>query len=388
MNRISKKIQKFINLESSGGFFLLISAIIAMLWANTSPSTYNSFIHAKISMNIFGFVLDMTTESAVNDGLMSIFFLVVGIELRSEIKEGSLSSIRNVSFPAIMAICGFVAPAVIYLTVTGFNPASIKGWAIPTATDIAFAMGALMIFGSRVPAGLKLALLALAIIDDLLAIITIAIFYTSDINTHYLLLSASVLIAMLIISKILKVRATGVYMIMGVLLWAFTLKSGIHATLAGIALAFILPYKGVDKDPRSPAKIVEQSCHSYVSFLIVPLFTICNAGIYILDIGFKDITNPVTIGVGFGLLLGKVIGISGSAFLMNKFNVVKFPKNVTFPMIVGMSFLGAIGFTMALFVGALSGQNPVYYKAGIVCASILAALLGYIALDKSLPKKQ
>ena len=372
--KLTKKIENFIKLESTGGLILFVSAIIALLWANISPDTYHSFLTEKSTISILGSnPLTLTTEQVVNDVLMTLFFFVVGVELKIEMKEGSLSSLRKTMLPALMALCGFLCPALIYCIVTEFNPSVLNGWAIPTATDIAFALGILSLFGERVPRNLKLLLLALAL------------FYAKHIDLTYLALFFATSALCVVMNKIWKIRNIGIYVFVGMILWCFAFNSGIHSTLAGIVMAFTIPFKGSESSPSSPAKIAQQAALPYSSFLIIPLFTIVNAGVYLMNATSSDFTNQVTVGLALGLIIGKTIGISSSALICFKLNIFKIPNNVTKRMIVAVSTLGGVGFTVALFVGGLSGITPIHYKLGIFIGTIISAIIGMLMLNHELP---
>ncbi|UKA04475.1 Na+/H+ antiporter NhaA [Photobacterium damselae] len=385
--KLTKKIEQFIKLESTSGLILLTSAIFALIWANVSPVTYSSFLQTTTSISLFNSsTLTLTTTELINDVLMALFFFVVGVELKVEIMEGSLSSVRKTMLPATMAMFGFILPAIIYSISIHFDQELIKGWAIPTATDIAFALGILSIFGERVPRNLKLLLLALAVIDDLFGIITIAIFYTSHIDYVYLGLFFSTILLCVVFNKYAGIRNIGIYFFMFALMWVFAHKSGIHSTIAGIALAFTMPFKGTPTSPTSPAKVTQKAILPYSSFVIIPLFTIANAGVYLLDATPSDLLNNVTIGLILGLVLGKMVGISLSAIICFKLKIFKIPKGVTNGMILSIAALGGIGFTVALFVGGLSGVTPIHYKLGIFIGTALSAVIGATLLHINLPR--
>jgi len=385
MKRLKEHFDDFVALDSAGGILLIISAFVALTWANVEKESYESFLHLPFSFNFIGLRLDMGFYHFVNDGLMAVFFLMVGAELREELKEGHLSSWDKIVFPLSLAVAGFFLPAFIYLSVNGFSEESMSGWAISTATDIAFALGILSLFSKRVPVGLKVTLLALAIFDDLMAIVVIALGYSQGIDMTYLGLSAGLSLLLFVMNR-MKVSNLVAYFLVGFVLWVFMVKSGVHATLSGVVLAFAIPYKL--EDGRSPLKDIAHSMHEFVAFFIIPLFTICNAGVYLLDIGLDAFSNLVTVGIIAGLLLGKGIGIFGMAVLMIKCKFVKMPEGVDFPMLLGMSVMGGIGFTMALFIGGLSGIDPVAYKLGVIVASLLAVIIGCTILHFSLPKKE
>lgn len=385
MKRLKKHVEDFIALESAGGIVLIISALIALAWANIDHEGYEHFLHLPFAANLLGLELNLGFSHFVNDGLMAIFFLMVGAELREEVKEGHLSSLDKVILPFGLALAGFVLPAGIYLLMTGGDIETLSGWAIPTATDIAFALGILSLFGKRVPIGLKVTLLALAIFDDLMAIIVIAIGYSKGIDTTYLALAAG-MTALLFAMKWFRIINLSAYFTVGFFLWAFMVKSGVHATLSGVILAFALPYGPTRDEGKMPLKDIQHSMHEFVAFLVVPLFTICNAGIHFEGMGLHTIFNPVALAIGTSLVAGKTIGIFVIAVLLISTGIVKKPEGTTYPMLLGMAMIAGIGFTMSLFIGGLSDIDPISYKVGVLAGTAIAAILGSIVLYFSLPK--
>ncbi|WP_137297194.1 Na+/H+ antiporter NhaA [Psychromonas sp. SP041] len=384
MKRLKKHIEDFIALESAGGIALIMSAIVALAWSNLGNASYEQFLHLPLKFNMLGLEVDLGLHHFANEGLMAIFFLLVAAELREEVKEGRLSSFEQLALPVNLAFSGFVMPACIFLLLTGFSADTISGWAISTTTDIAFALGILGLFSKRVPLGLKVTLLALAIFDDLMAIVVIAIGYSKGIDTTYIMLSGAAVIV-LFAMKYCRVVNLVPYFIVGFVLWAFMVKSGVHATLSGVILAFAIPY-GPTEDKRMPLKDIQHSLHEFVAFFVVPLFTICNAGVYIENVSFDNLLDPISIIIATSLFVGKTVGIFIIACFLILTGWVKKPDNTTFPMLLGMSMIAGIGFTMSLFIGELSDIDPVSYKVGVLLGTTISAVGGSIVLWFSLPK--
>lgn len=317
----------------------------------------------------------------INDGLMAIFFLLVALEIKREAREGALASWQQAALPVYAAIGGIAVPALLFLTIVGWDSVAAKGWAIPAATDIAFALGVLSLFGNRVPVLLKTFLLTLAVVDDLAAIGIIAIFYTADLTLLALAIAAVALLA-LAAMNLMGVHGRMPYVILGVILWAAVLKSGVHATLAGVALGFAIPL-APRADGRSTAKTVEHDLHPWVSFLVLPVFAFANAGVPLAGLGLDQLTQPLTLAIITGLFVGKQVGVFGVAFLAVKAGLAKRAESLTWPMLYGASCLAGIGFTMSLFIGGLAfadveSQNAV--RLGVLTGSLLSGLLGAAVL--------
>ncbi len=378
-------IEEFIKRESSAGIVLMFATVLALIFSNAPvlSSLYAHFLHLTVEIRIGSFHLSRSLAHWVNEGLMAIFFLLVGLEVKREILEENLSSINQALLPAVAAVGGMVVPALVYVFINRHNPEFLKGWAIPTATDIAFALGVLSILGRSVPSSLKVFLMALAIIDDLGAIIIIAAFYTSDLSTLSLI-SAAFFLAILIVLNLSGVTRKAAYFIVGVLLWISVLKSGVHATLAGVALAFTIPLKTKDKNGNtiSPLREIEHNLHLWVAFLILPLFAFVNAGVELKGIRLENLFNPVPAGIMLGLFLGKQAGVFGFSFLFTKIlRVTRLPEGVSMKELYGLSVLTGIGFTMSLFINSLAfGETGPYSsidKLAILAGSLLSGLLGY-----------
>jgi len=381
---------KFFKNEASSGLLLLLCAIIAMIIANSSFATkYNDILHTYLTIGYKKFSLSMSVLHWINDGLMVIFFLVVGMEIKREILFGELKSFKKTILPISAAIGGMIVPAIIYALVNYKEP-TITGWGIPMATDIAFALGILALVGKKAPKGIVVFLTALAIVDDLGAIIVIAIFYTSQISWTAFII-ALIILATLILANKLNVNFVPIYIIGGILLWICLLKSGIHATIAGVLLGMVLPSGKNDAEfETSILYKLEETLTPWSSFVIMPIFALANSGITV-DINSLStiILTPVSLGVIFGLFIGKQIGIFGVSYILVKLKIAKLPHEVTKRHLYGASVLGGIGFTMSIFVASLSFSDEAMLSAAkisIIIASILSAILG--ALVFSLIKLQ
>jgi len=426
-NKILTPFEEFIHRQTTSGLLLMGMAILALVLANSSLSgLYQKWVHLPIGINIGGWVLEKTLQHWVNDGLMALFFFVVGLELKREILVGELAVPRQAALPIIAAMGGMVVPALIYFT---FNPDgdAARGWGIPMATDIAFAIGALVLLASRVPRALITFLVALAIVDDLGAVVVIALFYTEQLVWEALLIAA-VILGVLFVFNRAGVRQPLPYFLLGVLLWFTLLKSGVHATLAGVLTAFMIPARpkydpvrfseyvkglmvrfdashqpgksimanenlravvrtlenGVYK-VETPLQRLEQGLHMPVAFLVIPIFAFINAGIPMELAGLGDtLTHPVTMGVVFGLVLGKFIGIAGASWLALRLGIARLPAQTRFSQIAGVALLAGIGFTMAIFIAELGfASQPEYLlmaKTGVLLASLLAGIGGFVWL--------
>lgn len=379
-----KSFRDFIQLESSGGIVLFAMAVVALVITNSPLAGYYERLFAlPLSLHLGALRLEKPLLLWINDGLMAVFFMLVGLEVKREMLEGELSSINKALLPGIAAVGGMVVPALIYVYLNWGDAAAMRGWAIPMATDIAFSLGILSLFGKRLPVSLKIFLTALAIFDDIGAIVVIAIFYTKDISI-WLLAVASVLTLILFTLPRFKITSFGPYIILGALLWLCVLKSGVHATLAGILIAFAIPLKGKTPD-ASPLKTLENALHPWVAFGILPLFAFANAGVSLLGITKGHFMSPITLGIAGGLLIGKQIGIWGSTMLAIKLKWARMPHQATSLGIYGVSLVAGVGFTMSLFIGSLafsstSGAYTLVVKMGVIGGSLLAGLLGYFIL--------
>ena len=375
----------FIRHEAAGGVFLLIAAVLALVSANTALAwLYAAFLDTPVVVQIGALKLSKPLLLWINDGLMAIFFFLVALEIKRELLTGELSSRDRALLPLIAAIGGMVMPAIVYIAINHKNPAALPGWAIPAATDIAFAVAVLALLGSRVPASLKVFLLALAIIDDLGAIIIIAVFYTDNLSILSLALAAMGGLALAALNYA-DVRRFAPYLIVGIFMWVCVLKSGVHATLAGVMLGFAIPLGNRDESDTSPLLRAEHALHPWVAFGIMPLFAFANAGVSFSGMSVSSLMDGITLGIALGLLIGKTVGITGAVWLANRLGIASLPQSSTWPQIVGVAMLGGIGFTMSLFIGTLAfpdGAAAAQVRLGVLCGSITAAVLGYILLSR------
>jgi NhaA family Na+:H+ antiporter len=383
-----KAIRDFLKLESAGSVLLLIAAALAMLIAN-SPirQLYDSLLQIPLEVRAGNFEIAKPLLLWINDGLMAIFFFLVGLELKREVLEGELSKPSQIVLPAIGALGGMSIPALIYAFFNRNDPIALNGWAIPAATDIAFALGVLASLGNRVPTSLKIFLLTLAIFDDLGAIIIIAVFYTSDLSILSLLIAAMFVLALFTLNR-KDVRSITAYVLIGIALWVAVLKSGVHATLAGVLLALFIPHKG-KADESSLVKRLEHDLHPAVAFGILPIFAFANAGVPLAGLTMNSFFQPISLGIILGLFIGNQIGIFGFTWLAIKLGLAQLPTSVRWIHMYGVSFVCGIGFTMSLFISSLAFEHSgtdygVIVRLGILTGSILSALLGYIILRLSL----
>lgn len=384
-------IRKFLRLEAAGGLLLIIAAIVALIMANTPlQGAYLQFLEIPVSIKISDFGLDKPLILWINDFLMAIFFLVVGLEVKRELLEGSLAGRDKAIFPAIAALGGMIAPALIYLLFNGGNEITQQGWAIPAATDIAFALGVMALLGKRVPTELKVFLLALAIIDDLGVIVIIAFFYTSSVSMIALSLAA-LCIAILVTMNWRKVENTAAYLVIGLILWVCILKSGVHATLAGVIVGFLIPLQGTNQ--TKPSEELEHVLHPWVVYLILPIFAFANSGVQLQGVTFDGLLSPLPLGVAAGLIFGKPIGIFLFSWISVKLGFAKLPESINLKQVFAVSVLCGIGFTMSIFITGLAfdGMDEVYStysRLGILIGSTVSALLGYFMLRVVLPKQK
>jgi len=375
-------VEEFLRLEAFGGFVLVFAAGIAMVWANSpAGSFYETLLALPVSIEAGAFVLAKPLLLWINDGLMAIFFLLVGLEIKREALEGELSSLGRAALPGIAAIGGIILPALVYAAVNASDSVALRGWAIPTATDIAFALGVLALLGNRVPSSLKLFLLALAIIDDLGAIVIIAAFYTSDLAVGSLALAGAALVALAVFNQAGITRLTP-YLLVGAFVWICVLKSGVHATLAGVALAFAIPVR-VTGEGEAPLHSLERALHPWVTYAILPLFAFANAGVPFGGVTPHDLLKSVPLGLVLGLFVGKPIGVMVASAVAVRLGVAALPEGTRWSHLCGVSFLAGIGFTMSLFIGTLAFDAPEHLtqlRIGVLVGSLLSALTGYVAL--------
>ncbi len=380
-----KILEDFIKKESSAGIILIFVTILALILQNSPLSQfYNSFLHTPVEIRFSDLQIAKPLLLWVNDGLMAIFFFLIGLEVKREVMEGHLSSISQSILPVIAAIGGMVVPAIVFLAFNWQDPFAANGWAIPTATDIAFALGILSLLGNRVPISLKIFLMALAIIDDLGAIVIIALFYTSDLSMLSIIV-ASIALAILFVMNRIGVTKKAAYIIVGVILWVSVLKSGVHATLAGVALAFMIPlYSYKDGKKFSMLKEMEHDLHYWVAFFILPLFAFVNAGVDLRGLSIEEMLGPVPMGIMLGLFLGKQLGVFGFSYLAIKFKIAKLPEGSNLKQLYGVAVLTGIGFTMSLFVDSLAyGDSDIFKYAdrlAILLGSFASGLAGYLIL--------
>ena len=383
MRKLSLDIyNKFKKNESKAGIFLIVCVLLSIIIANSTIGNYfNDFLNFKLGFEFGGIDLDFSSLSWINDGLMAIFFLYVGLEIKREIIDGELKSIKQASLPIIAAIGGMLVPALLFSLVNMGTPTH-KGWGIPMATDIAFAIGILSVLGNRVPNSLKVFLTALAIVDDLGAILVIAVFYTSDIHATFLLYAAAVFAFQMALNYF-GVKKLIFYILPGMVLWYFIHHSGIHATIAGVLTAIAIP-ANAKKRKHSPLEKLEGLLSNPVSYIIMPLFALANTNIKFESEMMKSLTNPLGLGILAGLFIGKPLGITLASWIAIKFKVAKKPRAASWKQLAGVGMLGGIGFTMSIFVSILSFASPLFQleaKFSILIASISAAIAGYIFLN-------
>ncbi|MCT8543370.1 Na+/H+ antiporter NhaA [Glaesserella parasuis] len=378
-------IRKFLQLESASGILLLAFAMLAMLFANTPlKDLYFDFLSMPVSIQIGLFSIHKPLLMWVNDGFMAVFFVLIGLEVKREMMVGAISSYQRAIFPAIGALGGMIVPALVFTLINSDSPEFQQGWAIPMATDIAFALGVLGLLGKRVPFALKIFLLALAIIDDLGAIVVIAIFFSHELSITALI-SAAIAITALIMMNRMRVTAICAYMVVGLILWASVLKSGVHATLAGVIIGFCVPLKG--KNGEEPLAHFEHILAPWCSFVILPLFAFSNAGVSLAGMSLSTLFSPLTMGVALGLLVGKTLGVFSFSFLAVKLGIAQLSEGINFKQIFAVSILCGIGFTMSMFLAGLAfggdeadGQFISLARLGILIGSGISAVLGYYLL--------
>lgn len=388
MEKALSRIQKFMQMEASAGLVLMGVAVLAMIFANTGLSgLYTSVLDTNIRVGIGSFEISKPALLWINDGLMAIFFFLIGLEIKREVLLGELSSFDKAILPIFAAIGGMAVPGLVYVAINWGTPENLVGWAIPAATDIAFALGVLALLGTRAPVALKVFLLAVAIIDDLGAIIIIAIFYTSELSTNALTFSMLGFAAAVALNR-MGVQRIAPYVIIGVIMWVFVLKSGVHATLAGVLIALTIPLKEKNGDKALLYK-VEHALHPWVAYMILPIFAFANAGVSLTGLSVSDLTQPLTFGIAAGLFLGKQIGVVAATWIAVKSGIAKLPEGINWLHLYGVACLTGIGFTMSLFVGSLAfgaddAMNAV--RLGVIFGSVLSGILGFVVLRSMAPK--
>ena len=380
-------LDRFFRHEAFGGIILMLSAALALVFSNTAlASLYDSLLHSNLAISFDGEgIIDKNLLHWINDGLMALFFFLVGLELKREALEGKLRDPRQIMMPGLAAIGGMALPAVIFAAINWNDPVAIHGWAIPAATDIAFALGVLALVGSRAPMALKIFLLTLAILDDLGAIVIIALFYTDKLSTSMLAIALLPIIGLFLLNTYRSHRGA-LYVLMGVLLWFCVLKSGVHATLAGVVAALFIPLRC--KDGTNLLHKYETNLSPYVLYGVLPVFAFANAGVNLSGLSFADLFAPVPLGIALGLLIGKQLGVVGCVWLAVKAGLAQLPERVTWTHIYGVACLAGIGFTMSLFIGGLSYADPSLQdgvRIGVLMGSILSGVLGYLVLRMAPP---
>ena len=374
-------IRRFIASESAGGVVLALAAAVALIVSNSSLAPlYRQFVELRGEVRIGGdwLVLAKPLLLWVNDLWMAVFFFLVGLEIKREVLAGELASVKQASLPAVAAVGGMLVPALIFVALNRADPVALRGWAIPTATDIAFALGILMLLGSRVPASLKIFLTAVAIIDDLGAIIVIALFYTAQLSLPMLLAAGGGIVLLFLLNRA-RVMHIGPYVVIGLVVWVCVLKSGIHATLAGVATALAIPLR--DKQGGSPLETTEHALHPWVAFAVLPMFAFANAGVSLEGVSLGTLAQGIPLGIALGLVLGKAIGVFGASWLLMRITGASLPAGASMQQFLGVCVLCGIGFTMSLFIGGLAfdGQGAAYetqVKLGVLGGSLIAGLIG------------
>lgn len=380
---MKQTIQRFLALESASGILLVIAAILAMLAVNSPlQAWYQALLNTPVIVQVGALEIAKPLLLWVNDGLMALFFLTVGLEIKREVLQGELADLSKAALPVIAALGGMVAPALVYSLINYNEPYAMRGWAIPTATDIAFALGVLSLLGKRVPTSLKLFLLTLAIVDDLGAIVIIAIFYTVKLSAVSLSIAGVALVILFIFNR-RGVLSLSPYLLVGFIMWVAVLKSGVHATLAGVLLAFFIPLRAPEGKHQTLAEGLEHDLHSSVAYVILPLFAFMNTGISLSGLSVNSILEPIPLGIALGLFLGKQLGIFGACWLAIQLRIAQLPSGIGWWELYGVALLGGIGFTMSLFISSLAFEGTTIVtndRLGILVGSIASALLGYLIL--------
>ena len=397
-DRVLRPLQEFLRLEAAGGLVLMAAATLALLIANSPVAGhYTALLELPLEVRLGALELAKPLSLWINDGLMAVFFFLVGMELKREVVEGHLSSWRQASLPAFAAVGGMLAPASLYAVLNWGDAVAMKGWAIPTATDIAFALGVLSLLGSRVPTALKAFLLSVAIFDDLGAIIVIALFYTAKLSLAALAVAAGLIVVLALLNR-LGVTRTAAYVLVGIPLWIAVLKSGVHATLAGVVLAMFIPLRGSATSPSpdaplSPLRHLEHTLHPWVAFGVLPVFAFANAGVPLMGLSINDVAHPVPLGIVGGLFLGKQIGILTLCWLATRLRLASLPEEVNWWQLHGTALLCGIGFTMSLFIASLATEQGGdaaqlgLERLGILLGTFLSGVAGYLVLRAALSRR-
>ncbi len=385
---MSKTFRQMVEHDAAGGVILVAAAVLALVMANSPLSSwYSGMLDLPVAIQFGNFEIAKPLLLWINDGLMAIFFFMIGLEVKREILEGHLNSAEQITLPAIAAIAGIVFPALVYVWFNHNDPVAVTGWAIPSATDIAFALGVFSLFGRQLPITLKLFLLSVAIFDDIGAILIIALFYSAELSTTSLVV-ALVGLSLLFVLNRLRVQRQAMYILVGVVVWAAVLKSGVHATLAGFAVAWFIPINVKNEDGHPMLLNLEHTLQPWVAFLILPVFAFANAGVDLLGTSTDDLFNPIVLGIVAGLFIGKQLGIFGACWLAIKLKLAKLPEGTNWAQLYGVTLLCGIGFTMSLFIGSLAFEqqgmehlNSV--KVGVLIGSILSAIFGAFVISRS-----
>ena len=376
-------LKEFLRLEAASGIILVIAAGFAVVLANSPLGPiYTSFLEIPVAIQFGALEIAKPLLLWVNDGLMAVFFFLVGLEIKREFMAGELRTRAQVTLPALAAIGGMVAPALIYVLINLGSPENLNGWAIPAATDIAFALGILALVGSRAPLALKVLLTTIAVMDDLGAIIIIALFYTDDLSITALYVAFGAIVALFIINRLNFSHVAG-YVLIGVVLWVCVLKSGVHATLAGVITAFFVPLETRNQDGHSLLRHLEHTLHPWVAFAILPLFAFANAGVSFAGMGLNSFLEPVTLGISLGLFAGKQIGVFGMLWAAIRFGFAEMPVGVNWRQLYAISLLCGVGFTMSLFIGSLAFEVADFeapIRLGVITGSIISAVTAYLLL--------
>lgn len=376
-----RAIDQFFKHDAAGGIMLMLSAFIALFVANSALApSYDFILNTMGAITMNGKGIEKPMLLWINDGLMAVFFFLIGLELKRELLEGKLKNPRDVILPGAAAIGGMALPAAIFAALNWNSPETLSGWAIPAATDIAFALGILALVGARAPAALKVFLLTLAILDDIGAILIIALFYTANLKLNFLVM-ALIPLAILFVLNRMKIHRIAPFILLGVVMWVLVLKSGVHATLAGVVTAFFIPL--YDRWGKSPLHSLEHGLTPYVYFFIVPVFAFANAGVVFDGLSLSDMSQPLPLGIITGLFLGKLIGVFGMTWLMVRLGVARLPYGVNWQHVFGVAGLAGIGFTMSLFIGGLSYGDPALMnqvRIGVLSGSAISGVVGYAAL--------
>jgi NhaA family Na+:H+ antiporter len=392
MSDLTRKLADFFKQESASGILMIFAAMLAIILANSPLADYyDLLIGTPVAVQVGALDIAKPLLLWINDGMMAVFFLLVGLELKREVLRGELSQLSNVVLPGLGAIGGMLIPALLYLAINWQDPSARQGWAIPAATDIAFALAVLSLLGSRVPTSVKIFLTSLAIFDDIGAILIIAIFYTSNISGGALLIAASCLIALFFVNRY-RVQRRSPYFMLGLIMWVALLKSGVHATLAGVLLALFIP---IDQNPDTGISLLqelEHELHGLVAFAILPLFAFANSGISLSGIGLANLLHNVPVGIAVGLFVGKQLGIFAFCWMGIKLGMTRLPTGMNLPTLYGTGILCGIGFTMSLFIGSLafegSGIERLFdERLGIIVGSLISGVVGFLVLKKHLPQE-